>query len=136
MKTFKDFCEDAYLQLEEQNILDRAKGYVSSGLSDLKRNPVETINRGVVKPFVKDFALDLTGVPEKVKKAGGNNPLVNTAVDVAKTGLSYAPWRKIAKQATNPQNLTKALQVVRGGLDAGKTILSLGSALTGAGREF
>jgi hypothetical protein len=140
MKTFQQFCEDAYLQLDEQNLLDRAKGYVTSGLSDIRKNPVRSISRGVVKPFVKDLALDLTGVPEKVKKAGENNPIVNTAVDVATTGLSYAPWRKIARQATNPQNLTRAsntaLRVARGGLDAGKTILSLGSALAGAGREF
>lgn len=138
MKTFQQFCEDAYLQLDEQSLLDRAKGYVSSRLSDIRKNPVRVIGRELVKPGVKELALDLTGVPEKVKKAGGNNPLLNTAVDVATTGLSYAPWRKIAKQVTNPQNLTRAsntaLRVVKGGLDTGKTLFSLGSLLAGAGR--
>jgi len=121
MKTFQQFCEDAYLQLDEQSLLDKAKGYVSSGLSDIRQNPVRALSRGVVKPFVKDLALDLTGVPEKVKKAGGNNPIVNTAVDVATTGLSYAPWRKMVKL----QNLARGAQTA---LNVGKNVLNFGRA--------
>lgn len=121
MKTFQQFCEDAYLQLDEQSLLDRAKGYVSSGLSDIRKNPVRALSRGVVKPFVKDLALDLTGVPEKVKKVGGNNPIVNTAVDAATTGLSYAPWRKMVK----PQNLARGAQTA---LNVGRNVLNVGRA--------
>jgi len=121
MKTFQQFCKDAYLQLDEQSLLDKAKGYVSSGLSDIRKNPVRALSRGVVKPFIKDLALDLTGVPETVKKAGGNNPIVNTAVDVATTGLSYVPWRKMVK----PQNLTRGVRTVS---NIGKNVLNFGRA--------
>ena len=60
MKTFQQFCGDAY-----------------------RLNEVNT--KSIVKSGVKNFGAEIAG--EVVKKASGNNPLVRKAVDVSTSGV-------------------------------------------------
>lgn len=132
MKTFKEFYIDAYSQLDEGNFLDTAKQFVSKQISNVKADPVGTAKRAIIKPFVKSVVLDATGIPDKLKRAGGNNPVVNTAVDYGTGAISLAPWR----QALKPKNLktaaniaTKVVQnvprVVQGAAAVGSTLMGL-----------
>ena len=64
MKTFKQFCSEAY-QLNE---------------FDIKSAP---------KSLARNFGAEVAG--EVIKKASGNNPIVRKAVDVATSGVGLGP---------------------------------------------
>ena len=137
MKTFQQFCEDAY-QLSEENLLDRTRQFAGRQLTNIKRDPVGTIWRGVAKPFVKSVALDMTGIPDEIKRRTGNNPAINTAIDYGGNALSYVPWRKTLTNLPRvvPRVAQQALQtgtrLAQGGLELAGTL----AAINRAGGEF
>ena len=124
MKTFQQFCEDAY-QLSEENLLDRTRQFAGRQLTNIKRDPVGTIWRGVAKPFVKSVALDMTGIPDEIKRRTGNNPAINTAIDYGTSALTYVPWRQTLKNAPR-QVLQTGTRLVQGGLELALAAINRG----------
>lgn len=144
MKTFKQFSEQAYESYElVEGPIDYLKGKVKdqyqslrntpaslrSAVSAVKKDPVGSLKAGgksLGKMAVKDYAM--SPITTRIKRATGNNPAINLAVDTAADVASVTPWRSTIK--TFGKNL-----FVRGPQIALKTAQGLAS-LAGVGSRL
>lgn len=87
MKTFQQFCEDAY-QLNEFNV----RGALTTAAKTIL-NPKELFKSGA-KSAVAQIA------KEPLKRATGNNPIINKAIDVGANWVAPAVrWGPAARSA-------------------------------------
>jgi hypothetical protein len=128
MKSFKQFSEQAYESYElVEGPVDYLKGKVKdqyqslrnspaalrSAVSAFKSDPVGSLKAGGMglgKMTAKGFITD--PIAARVKKATGNNPVSNLAIDTAADMATITPWRETAKKIAT-KVATKAPQLAR-----------------------
>jgi len=140
MKTFQQFCQEAYWELNEgvvdtlKQVPQQVKQAATSEISRLRTQPLRTLRgyttgtlKGGAIAGVKGGVLDVAA--PYIKKKLGNNPVTNTAVNVAKEVLPYVSWRNLSKQG-----IRTGANILRGARTAAQIGGAFGSALTGIDR--
>ena len=155
MKTFKQFSEQAYesyeliegpidyLRSKIKSKVQSVKDYPStlrSAVSAIKKDPIGSLkagSKGLTKVVAKDVIT--SPIATRIKRATGNNPIANLAIDTAADVASVTPWKQTAKQvATQTPKLARTFGknlLVRGpqtALRVGQGLLTL----TGVGSRL